>query len=92
MIFKIWQYLLLIAIILVAFPLGLFLAKITIEQLKAAIIAFKILIIISLLALFISFFLNMQYKDKLILIITMLFIIIISTISLKKSYKARRKK
>lgn len=86
---QILQIVLLLLVILAAFPLGFFLAKLTKEELKSGRNAFKAMIIVCLLVILITFFLNLQIDKKIFLDASMLFIMVTVSISLKKSYKAK---
>ncbi len=85
------KYLLLVIVLLCAFPIGFWLAKLTKEELKQGKKAFIEIIIISLVIANISIFLPLGSENKLFIITSMLFMAILSLISLKRalSYKER---
>jgi 4-hydroxybenzoate polyprenyltransferase len=72
-------------VVLSAIPAGLLLSKVTKEELKSGRKAFKLMIMISFLVLISSFFLDLDFNNKTFIIASMLFILILAYISLKKS-------
>jgi len=80
------QIILLMLVILLAFPAGLLLAKATREELREGRRAFIAIIIASLVIILASLFLGFSNQEKLFITTGMLSISIIACISLKKSY------
>lgn len=86
------KYLLLLTVLICAFPLGYLLAKSTKEELKQGRKAFIAIIIISPIIAAMSIFLPLSQEDRLLMITSMLFIAIFSVISLKKRQKKKPEK
>jgi len=80
----IFKFLLGIIFLVLGFPLGNFLAKITKEELNSGKIWFKLIIFFSILGVFISLILKNDY-----LLFTFLFIMIITSRCLGKNNKKR---
>jgi len=76
-----------ILFLILGFPIGNYLAKITKEELKDGQLWFKALIILSLVGAIISLFLGND-----VLLFTFLFISIVTSRSLKKSSKKSKRK
>ncbi|MFH0831475.1 MAG: hypothetical protein V1886_01240 [archaeon] len=71
------------AILILAFPVGMLIAKATKEELKQGRKVFIILIAISLLSILVSFLMGIRNDNLTILSYTAMFIAIISALSLK---------
>lgn len=84
------QILLLTFVLLAAFPLGFLLAKATKEELKVGRRAFVSILLASIAVIVVSLFLGFSDEDKLFLVLSMLFIALISYISFKESYKKEK--
>lgn len=80
------QIALLMLVILLAFPAGLLLAHATREELRGGRRAFIAIIIASFIVILISLFLGLSNQERLFITTGMLSILIITCISLKKSY------
>ena len=89
---EIIQILLLNLILILAFPIALLLARTTKEELKDGRKAFTPLIAISAVMILIALLPEITNENKMLVIYTALFIIIISAISLNKSYKKQKKR
>lgn len=89
---EIIQILLLNVLLILAFPTGLLLAKTTKEELKDGRKAFISLIAISAVVILTALLLKITNENKMLVIYTALFIIIISAISLNKSHKKQKKR
>lgn len=76
---ELFQFLTGIIVLILGFPIGNFLAKITKEELKDGQIWFKLIILISFISAFISIFLEKDF-----LLFSFLFIGIVTSRSLKK--------
>jgi len=80
------EKILLILVLVSAFPLGYLLAWLCRDELKAGRIYFRILEILSIILMIFIFFLNINFKLKASLILSLFFIILIILISKIKSY------
>lgn len=83
------KYLLLLLVLLCAIPLGFLLAKLTKEELKQGRKAFKAIIIISFVIAAILFFLPISLDNKIFIIASMFFLMILALISLTQSYRRK---
>ena len=86
-----FQILLLTAILLSAFPIGKLLARFTKEELKSSKKAFIALIALSILVILYSLVLELSLNQKFLIMLSFLFIIIVTSISLKKSKRLKSK-
>jgi dipeptide/tripeptide permease len=86
------QYILMILVLLLAFPIGFLLSKLTKEELIQGRTGFKILIWVFILSLIFIVFSNIQTQIKITLVFTLIFIIIITLISLKQSFYSKKTK
>lgn len=89
---EILQYALMLLVILVAFPIGFLLAKLTKEELKSGRVWFQLVIVLAIVITIASICSKLCLNDILITVTSMLFIIIIAGISLVKSKKRIVKK
>jgi len=80
------QIVLLMLVILLAFPAGLLLAHATREELRDGRRAFIAIITASLVIILASLFLGFSNQEKIFITVGMLSLLIIACISLKKSY------
>lgn len=88
---EITQILLLNIILILAFPLALLLARTTKEELKDGRKAFIALIVFFIIALLVSLILRITNESRTLVVYAALFVIILSSISLNKSYKKGKK-
>lgn len=84
---KFFQYIFLAIVIIFAIPLGFLLARLTKEELKQGRKAFITIIAVSLIILIITIFLPLSLDNKLFIITSMFFLLLLAFISLRKSYK-----
>lgn len=85
------QTLLLILVVILAFPAGLILARVTKEELKQGRRAFTSIMLASIAVIIVSLFLKFSGEEKTFLAAGMLFLFIISYISFKESYQTIKK-
>jgi len=89
---ELYQYLLLVVIIAFAFPAGSFIAKLTKEELKAGKRWFQLLIVLAIAVIISSLcILKNCGEDFLLIASSMLFIIIIASVSIAKEKKRKRR-
>src|SRR3989344_9679393 len=89
---EIIQILLLNLILILAFPTALLLAKTTKEELKYGREAFVLIIAVSFIVTLIALLLKISNGNKILVVYTAFFIIVISAMSLNKSCKKDKKR